>query len=314
MSAGDYTAAAIFAGALALDLLWGEPPAALHPVVWMGRVASALERVAPRRGPVRQFLFGLLIVALVALPFALAAALVMRVAARWPVLEIAVGALLLKSTFAWSELGRAGRRVRDRVAAGDVSGARAALGSLCSRDPSRLESPQLLAAAIESIAENASDSFVAPVFYYLLFGIPGAIAYRAVNTLDAMIGYHGRYEYLGKAAARLDDVLNFVPARLTAGFLLLAGLFGGGDARGGARVLARDGAKTESPNAGRPMAAMAGLLAVSLEKVDHYRLGDPVRPIATDTLDRGWRIATRAALIFAVLAVLTLVTLHGSHR
>jgi adenosylcobinamide-phosphate synthase len=309
-----YTPAVIFAGALALDLFWGEPPSAVHPVVWMGRLASALERVAPRRGPVRQFLFGLVIVALVAAPSALAAALVMRVAARWPVVEMVAGALLLKSTFAWSELGRAGRRVRDHVAAGDVGAARTALGSLCSRDPSRLESPQLLAAAIESIAENSSDSFVAPVFYYLLFGVPGAVAYRAVNTLDSMIGYHGRYEYLGKAAARLDDLLNFVPARLTAALLLLAGLFGGGDARSGTRVLLRDGAKTESPNAGRPMAAMAGLLAVCLEKVDHYRLGDPVRPIATDTLDRGWRIATRAAQLYALLALVILVIVHANHR
>jgi adenosylcobinamide-phosphate synthase len=309
-----YIPAAMFAGALALDLFWGEPPARLHPVVWMGRVASALEKVAPRQGPARQFLFGLAIVVLVVAPFTIGAALLMRAAARWPVVEIIVGAFLLKATFAWTELGRAGRRVRDRVAAGDVSGARSALSSLCSRDPSRLESPQLLAAAIESIAENTSDSFVAPVFYYLLFGVPGAVAYRAVNTLDSMIGYHGRYEYLGKAAARLDDVLNFIPARLTAGLLLLAGLFGGGSARGGARVLIRDGAKTESPNAGRPMAAMAGLLAVTLEKVDHYRLGDPLRPIDTDTLDRSWRIASRAALLYSLLAVFTLVTVHGSHR
>jgi adenosylcobinamide-phosphate synthase len=299
------------AGALALDLTWGEPPNALHPVVWMGRVASTLERMAPRRGRVAQLLFGVLIVALVALPFAAAAALVMRAVAHWPAVQLVVGALALKSTFAWAALGRAGRELRDRVAAHDLAGARHALRSLCSRDPAKLDGPQLLAAAIESLAENASDSFVAPLFYYLLFGLPGAVAYRAVNTLDAMIGYHGRYEYLGKAAARLDDVLNFIPARLTAGLLLLAATLGEGDARRGWRILARDGASTESPNAGRPMAAMAGLLGVALEKVDCYRLGDPVQPVAVETLDRGWRIATRAAVCYAVMVVVTLVIAHG---
>jgi adenosylcobinamide-phosphate synthase len=309
-----FTPAAVFAGAVALDLAWGEPPNAVHPVAWMGRLASALERVAPRQGRIGQLLFGVLIVVAVAVPSALAAAVAMRAVARWPVVEVVAGALLLKTTFAWSALGRAGRAVGDLVAAGDVSGARSALRSLCSRDPSTLDSSQLLAAAIESIAENASDSFVAPVFYYVLFGVPGAVAYRAVNTLDAMIGYHGRYEYLGKAAARLDDVLNFIPARLTAALLLLAGALARCDSRGGYRILRRDGARTESPNAGRPMAAMAGLLAVCLEKVEHYRLGDPVRPIEPDTLERAWRIIARAALLFSILTVLTLVALHGTRH
>src|SRR5262249_61854725 len=119
-------------------------------------------------------------------------------------------------------LGVAALDVRHALAGGRLHDARYALRSLCSRDASQLDPPLLVAAAIESVAENASDSFVAPLFYYALFGLPGAVFYRAVNTLDAMIGYHGRYEYLGKAAARLDDVLNFVPARLTAALLLAA--------------------------------------------------------------------------------------------
>src|SRR5207302_5219298 len=138
--------------------------------------------------------------------------------------------------------------------------ARAALRALGGRDASQLDGEALVAGAIQSLAENASDSFVAPLFYYLLAGVPGAVAYRAVNTLDAMIGYRGKYEALGKAAARLDDLANLVPARLTAGLLLLAGWLGGRDVAAGWRVLRRDGAKTPSPNGGRPMAVMAGLL------------------------------------------------------
>jgi adenosylcobinamide-phosphate synthase len=156
------------------------------------------------------------------------------------------------------------------------------------------------------VAENASDSFVAPVFFYALFGLPGAVFYRAVNTLDAMIGYRGRYEWLGKASARLDDALNWIPARITAALLLAGGAVMGLDARRGARILARDGALTESPNAGRPMAAMAGLLGVELTKAGHYRLGDPLEPLAPAQIDRAWR-AVCAAAVLAVAGALAIL-------
>jgi adenosylcobinamide-phosphate synthase len=161
-----------------------------------------------------------------------------------------------------------------------------------------------VAATIESAAENASDSFVAPLFWFSLLGLPGAMFYRAVNTLDAMIGYHGRYEWLGKASARLDDLLNWVPARLTATFLLVGGALTGLDAKRGARVLWRDGAKTESPNAGRPMAAMAGLLGVELAKPGHYLLGDAVHALQPREIDRGWRAVVVGSTLAAVAATL----------
>src|SRR3954467_13894357 len=129
-----------------------------------------------------------------------------------------------------------------------------------------LDEPLLVAASVESVAENMSDSFVAPLFYYALFGLPAAVAYRAVNTLDAMIGYRGRYEYLGKAAARLDDLLNLIPARLTAGLLLVAGALRKADGGGGPLILRRARRATASPNAGWPMATVAGLLSVCLAK------------------------------------------------
>jgi adenosylcobinamide-phosphate synthase len=157
------------------------------------------------------------------------------------------------------------------------------------------------------VAENLSDSVVAPLFWYAVAGLPGAIAYRAVNTLDASIGYRGPYEWLGKASARLDDLLNLVPARLTAALLLVAGALSGARTRDGVRILLRDGAKTESPNAGRPMAAIAGLLGVELEKVDHYRLGDPVRPVEGATIALAWRLDRIAAGLTAALAVAVLL-------
>jgi adenosylcobinamide-phosphate synthase len=121
-----------------------------------------------------------------------------------------------------------------------------------------------------------------------------------VNTLDARIGYRGRYEWLGKASARLDDLLNLVPARLTAGLLLAGGLLLGAHVRAGLAILRRDGARTESPNAGRPMATMAGLLGVELEKVGHYRLGDAQHPVDAGTIIAAWRIAFVAMVLAAM--------------
>lgn len=292
--------------ALGIDLAFGDPPNAVHPVAWLGRAVGLLQKGLPRRGPVKQFVGGaVLTVVVVATAGGMAALLVLALERSvLPAgIEMVAGALLLKSTFAIRGLGRAASRVAERLRAGDLDGARLALGHLCSRDPSSLNSSEVAAAAVESVAENSSDSIVAPLFFYLLLGLPGAAMYRAANTLDAMIGYHGRFEYLGKFAARLDDVLNWVPARLTAGLLLLAGLAKGANVRGGIRILRRDGGVTESPNAGRPMAAMAGMLDVALEKRGHYRLGD-ARALPSDVhITSAWRIARGGALAAGAAAV-----------
>ena len=166
-------------------------------------------------------------------------------------------------------------------------------------------------AAIESVAENLSDAFVAPLFYFAVAGVFGALAYRAVNTLDAMVGYHGRYEYIGRVAARLDDLVNLVPARLTAAFLVAVAFLIGGSGLRALRGAWRDHFRTESPNAGWPMAAMAGALGVELHKVDHYRLGlggiacQPAHVSAAVHLARG-------AAVLSTTLVAALLLLRGA--
>jgi adenosylcobinamide-phosphate synthase len=292
--------------AVAFDLALGEPPPVIHPVIWMGRAIALCERVAWSRSSVAQLLAGGAMALGVPALFASTAWLLMTALRPHPLLAMFAGAILLKTTFALRALGRAARRVRDAVAQGRIEDARQGLRSLCSRDPSTLEAPELVAATIESVAENTSDSFVAPLFWFALFGLPGAMFYRAVNTLDAMVGYHGRYEWLGKPAARLDDLMNLVPARLTAWLLIAGGALAGFDARRASRVLARDGARTESPNAGRPMAAMAGLLGVELSKPGHYRLGDALEPLDARQIDRASAVALIASALAAVIATLIL--------
>ena len=299
-------AGALLLAAAAIDATLGEPPNPLHPVVWIGTSIQRLVAWAPLRGRVAPFAYGLLLAVAVPAFWALLTWLALDNLAPHPAIGFLVGVFLLKSSFSLRGLGRAARVVETALVRGDLSSARFELRSLCSRDASALDEPLLAAAVVESVAENASDSFVAPLFYFALFGVPGAIFYRAVNTLDAMIGYRGKYEWLGKASARIDDLLNLIPARLTAALLLVAGKLLGLDLREGWRVLLRDGRSTESPNAGLPMATMAGLLRVRLEKRGCYVLGDPLEPVEVKTIDRAWRTARTAALLAVLTTALVL--------
>ncbi|HEY7063922.1 MAG TPA: adenosylcobinamide-phosphate synthase CbiB [Chloroflexota bacterium] len=264
--------------AIAADALWGEPPACCHPVALMGRAIATAERHAPR-APVPALAFGAALALGGTAACGLATWLLIQAMGRAPTpLRLASTALLLKSTFAMRALDDAAGTVGAALAHGDLLGAREALRALVSRDASVLHAPLISAAAVESVAENLSDSFLAPLFWYTLLGLPGAVAYRFVNTCDAMLGYRGRYEYLGKAAARLDDAANWLPARLTALLLVIAARLIGADGRGAWRVMWRHHARTASPNAGWPMSAAAGALGVRLEKMGHYTLGDGPRP------------------------------------
>ncbi|MBC8132587.1 MAG: cobalamin biosynthesis protein CobD [Deltaproteobacteria bacterium] len=314
MEAGLWTAdPRVLVLAVAIDLVFGDPPNVAHPVAWLGRFVNMLVRVAPRQGARAQLAAGGVVVVLaLAISAVTALAIATLTLSTLPTVgAVLLAALFLKSTFAIRGLGKASSEVARRLRDGDLAAARLALRSLCSRDPSTLNASQVAAAAIESVAENISDSVIAPLFFYALLGLPGAALYRAANTLDAMIGYHGRFEYLGKAAARLDDLLNLIPARLTAALLLLAGCWRRAHVANGIRVLVRDGAAPESPNAGRPMAAMAGLLDVALEKPGHYLLGKDGAAAEGQHLKMAWLISRDAALLGCACAVAGTVLCNG---
>jgi adenosylcobinamide-phosphate synthase len=302
----------VFAVAWLLDASVGEPPAAIHPVVWIGKLAAPLTRAAPR-APWAELCWGALYVLVLAGGATALIWHVQRALVPWPALRCAFEVYVLFSCFALNGLLDAGRRVRRALLAGDVPAARVALGSLCSRDAATLSAPELSGAALESLSENSSDSVVAPLFYYALFGLPGAVCYRAVNTLDAMVGYRGRFEYLGKAAARLDDLLNFVPARLTAGLLWLTGALLGLSSGAARAVFWRDRNRTESPNAGQVMAMAAGLLGVRLDKRGAYVLGAELAAPDAGALASAIVLVRSACWLFAVLLLAALLHWGGAH-
>jgi adenosylcobinamide-phosphate synthase len=264
--------------ALLFDLVLGDPPNRYHPVAWMGWLIQAVRGLAERgsQKPLSKLAWG---VGLVAVGLALS------IAAGWLIeLELAhlprivswLGqALALKMTFSVRGLARAAARVGRSLEAGDLPAARGWLDQhLVSRDTSQLDESAVAAAAVESVAENASDSVVAPLLYYAIAGLPGALAYRFVNTADAMVGYRDpRHQWLGWPAARLDDLLNLAPARLTAVLMMLSAPLVGGSLSGGWGIWWRDARLTASPNAGHPMSVAAGVLGIELEKAGHYRLG-----------------------------------------
>ena len=291
--------------ALALDIALPEPPNVIHPVAWMGKVISWMERLTEGRGDKAALLTGVGIAVSVPVLFggvAWLAAIGLRELGDIPFL---IGcAILLKTTFAVRGLGRAASDTQRSIESADISDARQSLRSLVSRDAAALSEPLVAAAAIESVAENTTDSFIAPWLAFALLGLPGAFAYRAVNTLDSMIGYRGKYEYLGKASARLDDMLNLIPARIATGLLLLAGLVTAGcSARQGWRTALHEHRITASPNAGWTIAAAAGLLGVALEKPGHYRIGGEYdEPVASD-IGRSVRLAYIVAALGVLLCV-----------
>ncbi len=288
--------AAAIGAALLLDAAFGEPPAPLHPVVWLGALAGVAERRVPCH-PAGQFGYGLGLAATLPAAAALAGAVVELGLRRLPpAARVVARGAALKPAFALRALLVAGRAVECSLTDGDLAGARTALRSLVSRDTAGLDEGLIAAAAIESLAENLTDSVIAPLWAFALFGLPGAYTYRAINTLDSMIGYRGRYEWLGKAAARLDDIVNLIPARATAMLLAGAAPIAGASAAGALQALRRDHRLTASPNAGWSMAAAAGALGVRLEKREHYVLNaDAPTPRAADIARARRLVGTAAA-------------------
>jgi adenosylcobinamide-phosphate synthase len=295
------------AGAVALDLAAGEAPSGVHPVAGIGAALAWGHERLRGSGRRAQLAGGAATVG----GLALAAALVgRRLEQRLPAPLLAVA---VKQTFSLRQLTREGRRVAAALDGGELDLARVRLRALVSRPTEVLGEPLLAAAAIESLAENLGDSVVAPLACYAAAGLGGAAAYRVVNTADAMYGYRGELEWLGKPAALADDALNRLPSRAAALALVLAALVVDGPAAA-RRALATwrsDAGRTASPNAGRPMAAMAGALGRRLEKAGHYVLGADFPEPAPADVRRAARLVEAAAGL-ACLAAAGLLAARGA--
>ncbi|MEX2721564.1 MAG: cobalamin biosynthesis protein [Candidatus Wukongarchaeota archaeon] len=297
---------AIIGLAVFLDLLFGEPPLKVHPVVWMGALIDKLGKFfstsVPEKQRMRGVFLALTCIFFVAVPVFFLSILMWRYLDIWS--YIVVSAFLLKATFAVRCLREHVYTVRDCLYEGDIEGARGILPGLVGRDPSKLGEREIISATIESTAESTVDSFTSPIFYYVLFGLLGAYVYRMINTLDSMVG-HKTEEYVryGWFSAKIDELVNYLPSRITSIFIVLSAFLSGYDWRKSWGILRRDRYSLESRVGGWSMAPMAGALGVQLEKPEFYTLGDPKEEMAVEHITRAWRVTFVTIILFFVMVV-----------
>ncbi len=300
--------------ALALDLALGDPGSRWHPTAWVGALIARLAPRARCASPRVEKLRGTAVLVAVAAPVAFLAYLAGHsLSYLWSLdlgpsrmLVLAASAfaagLLLKTTIAVRGMQEHTSKVMASLASGDLEGARSNLALIVKRPTRNLDRQHVISATLESISENIVDGITGPLFYFAFFGLAGAFVYRTVNTADSMVGYRNDlFRNIGWFSARCDTILNFVPARLTSLVMVLAGMAVGCDWRRSVQVMRRDGPRTESANAGYPMATMAGALGVRFEKLDSYALGDGDVEFAEEHFGKAISMMKATAVLFVAL-------------
>ena len=302
----------VLAGYL-VDLVLGDPRAG-HPVAGFGAAAAAVERVTYRDTRIGGAAHVGVLVGAVSL---LGAALQRHARRRGPLSSVAATAAATWMALGGTTLARTGSAMGDLLSRDDVEGAQRLLPALCGRDPARLDAVGLIRAAVESAAENTSDAHVAPLLWATVGGVPAVLGYRAVNTLDAMVGHRSpRYARFGWAAARLDDAANYVPARVTAALVVVCAPIVGGSPSGAVRAWRRDAGRHPSPNAGVVEAAFAGALGVRLGGPTQYEYELQIRPTLGEGAPPSVADLRRAVRLSRALQAATaaLVALSGAVR
>lgn len=309
------TGSLIIVAAYIVDRMIGDPRWIPHPVIGMGKLITFVESII--RGYARstkalRWAGMLLPLTIVGAAYLLTWLVVFLLGRIHPWLAIGAEVLLIATTIASKGLKDAGMAVYRELCSGDLPAARAALGMIVGRDTQELDEPEIVRGTVETIAENIVDAIISPLFYALIGGAPLAMAYRAVNTLDSMVGYKNeKYLHLGWASARLDDAANYIPARLTAVLLVVAAWLKRLESLRSWRTIRRDARLHPSPNSGFPEAAVAGALGVRLGGYNAYHgvrsfrayMGDPLRPLEAEDIRRTTALMFLSSSLFVLLCV-----------
>jgi adenosylcobinamide-phosphate synthase len=304
--------------AIVVDLLFGDPSPnrpwkstyKLHPTVWMGKLTKALEPYFKNQNPKLAKLNGVFLALIVILTFTLPVFFGLRSIYTWLgfLFYALVAVIVLKLTICIKLETDWAKAAAKAIESGDIEEARK-YSHFSRRDSKDLTGPQISSAVIESMAENLIDFKLSPILFYAFFGVSGAVAFRAINTLDGMVGFKdSEHIHIGWFSANLDTVVNYVPARLAAVLIILASAMLGEDHKNSLATARRDHAKTPSRNHGWPMAAMAGALHVQLEKPSQYVLGEPIEELTANKIIRALKIRN-VAIILCVLFVLPIILL-----
>ncbi|MDH3279303.1 MAG: cobalamin biosynthesis protein [Nitrosopumilus sp.] len=267
--------------AIFIDLTSGDPKNKYHPTAWMGRFIATLTPIAKNQNPIIEKITGIFIIIVLSV-IVISLLLILNVGISMIPLDsisiivsVIVGGLLLKTTIAIRGMEKHANKVLDYLDQDDLNKARTNLAMIVKRNTKNLDKNHVISGVMESISENTVDGITGPLFYFSIFGLPGAFVYRVINTADSMIGYKtDLFKNVGWFTASCDTILNYIPSRLTGLVMIVSAAILHNNWKESYKIMIRDGKKTESPNAGYPMAALAGALETKFEKINHYKLGN----------------------------------------
>jgi len=267
--------------ALLLDFTVGDPRNKFHPTAWMGSLIAKLTLHTKNSSENLEKIGGIFII-LISSVIVVSLMIFLDIGIKlitvdyiYIIISVIVGGVLLKTTMAIKGMERHAFAVVTALEQNNLSAARDNLSMIVKRNTTNLDKNHVFSGVLESISENTVDGITGPLFYFAIFGLPGAFVYRVINTADSMIGYKTDiFKNVGWFGANCDKILNYIPSRLTGFIMILSAMILGNDWRKSYEIMIRDGRKTKSPNAGYPMAAIAGALGSKFEKIDHYSLGD----------------------------------------
>lgn len=289
--------------AVVIDLLFGELPTNVHPVVFIGRIIEIFKKLKERYSLINTKIAGAFLTIFLIILLSWIFAFIIWIFKFNNLLMIIISSILLSTTFSIKLLINSADNVKIDINH-DIDNARKSVSYLVSRDTSQLSYEKIISAVIETLTENITDSVVSPIFYTFILGVLGGIAYRVVNTLDAMIGYKNPKNInIGWFPAKLDDILNYLPARITGILIIMAAFILRLNWRNSYKIMFRDAKKTPSPNSGYPMAATAGALGIQLIKPGCYTLGDPINNLKFETITETIKLTKISIILFFIVSM-----------
>ena len=291
--------------AILIDLILGDPKNRYHPTAWIGTFIAKLTTITKNQNSTFEKVGGIIMIITISsvvvlllsgLTFGISLISVDYISL---ILSVVIGALLLKTTIAIRGMEKHAISVLDSLESNDLDLARNYLSMIVKRNTTKLDKNHVLSGVLESISENTVDGITGPMFYYAFFGLFGAFVYRIINTADSMVGYKNDiFKNLGWFTAKCDTILNYIPSRLTGLMMVISAAILQNNWRNSYKVMIRDGKKTESPNAGYPMAALAGALETKFEKINHYKLGDGEITLTRDHVLSAIKIMKLTSILF----------------
>jgi len=302
--------------ALVIDLTLGDPKNKFHPTVWIGSLIAKLTPSLKNSSDNLEKLGGIILIVISSITvvslitFLDVGINLITIDYLSIIISVIVSGILLKTTIAIKGMEKHALAVVNSLENNNITSARNSLSMIVKRNTKDLDKNHVLSGVIESISENTVDGVTGPLFYFGLFGLPGAFVYRVINTADSMIGYKTNiFKNIGWFAANCDKILNYLPSRLTGLVMIFSAMILGNDWKRSYRIMIRDGRKTESPNAGYPMAAIAGALGTKFEKIDHYSLGDGEISFSKEHVKSTIALMKVTSIIFCGIVVVPTVLL-----